>query len=89
MNIKVSFLNSLLHESNAFNIENKDFLDKIGNNIGCNIEVSDIKDYDCDLKLIFIASGGSEGLFLENMKYLKEPYYLLSTNANNSLASSL
>ena len=89
MNIKVSFLNSLLHESNAFNIENKDFLDKIGTNIGCNIEVSDIKDYDCDLKLIFIASGGSEGLFLENMKYLKEPYYLLSTNANNSLASSL
>ena len=89
MNIKVSFLNSNLHESNLFNQENKLFIDNISKELGCPINISDLSDYDCDLKLIFIASGGSEGLFLENIDKLKEPYYLLSTNANNSLASSL
>lgn len=89
MNIKVSFLNSNLHESNLFNQENKLFIDNISKELGCPINISDLSDYDCDLKLIFIASGGSEGLFLKNIDKLKEPYYLLSTNANNSLASSL
>mgnify|MGYP003301395200 CR=1 FL=1 len=48
-----------------------------------------LDDYDCDLKLIFIESGGSEGLFLDGFKLLKAPYYLLTSGDNNSLAASL
>ena len=87
--IKVSLLQSTLHESNKFNEENLGFIKRIEEELGEEIALSNISDYDCDLKLIFIASGGSEGLFLQNLKSLKEPYYLLTSGENNSLAASL
>lgn len=89
MKIKVSLLNSLLHESNAFSEENKKFLSCIEKELKETIEVAPLNDYDCDLKLIFIASGGSEGLFLKAIDQLKPPYYLLTKGTNNSLAASL
>lgn len=44
---------------------------------------------DCDLSVILVQSGGSENLFLKAFGNLKEPYYLLTYGANNSLAASL
>lgn len=44
---------------------------------------------DCDLAVILVQSGGSENLFLKAFGQLKEPYYLLTYGANNSLAASL
>lgn len=44
---------------------------------------------DCDLPVILVQSGGSENLFLKAFGDLKEPYYLLTYGANNSLAASL
>ncbi len=44
---------------------------------------------DCDLSLVLVQSGGSENLFLKAFGDLKEPYYLLTYGANNSLAASL
>ena len=41
------------------------------------------------MSLVLIQSGGSEGLFLENLSKLKEPFYLLTYGHNNSLAASL
>lgn len=93
MAIKVSLLRSTLHESNVFSKENERFIKSIEKEvkkiINEDIIISDIDDYDCTLKLIFIASGGSEGLFLKNIKYLKEPFYLLTVDKNNSLPASL
>ena len=89
MRIKISTLNSTLHESNAFSEENKLFIESIEKELNEKIELTDISDYDADIKLIFIASGGSEGLFLDNIKNLKEPFYLLTKGTNNSLAASL
>jgi len=65
------------------------FIAEIEEKLGCKLTMSDIDDYDCDLKLIFIQSGGSENLFLQNVDKLKEPYYLLTNGSNNSLAASL
>ena len=89
MRIKICTLNSTLHDSNAFSLENKLFIESIEKELNEKIELSSINDYDCDIKLIFIASGGSEGLFLQNIKNLKEPFYLLTKGTNNSLAASL
>ena len=87
--IKISSLKSVLHESNEFSIDNKEFIDSIAKELKIPIVNSDLNDYDCDLKLIFIASGGSEGLFLNNFDKLQPPYYILTSGKNNSLAASL
>lgn len=89
MKIKISTFHSYLHESNEFNNLNNVFLKDIEKELGENIIFSDLEDYDCDIKLIFIESGGSEGYFLENFNKLKEPFYLLTSGTNNSLAASL
>lgn len=89
MNIKISYLKSMLHENEDFILSNKSFISKIENNINCSLVDSPVDDYDCDLKLIFISSGGSEGLFLNVIDKLKEPYILLTSGENNSLAASL
>ena len=87
--IKISFLRSSLHNNKGLDAINKRFIEGIESNLNDKLVVAPIEDYECDLKLIFIESGGSEGLFLENIENLKEPYYLLTSGNNNSLAASM
>ncbi len=87
--IKLSSFKSSLHTYDEFDIGTKKFISEIENNINDKIVFSSLDDYDCDLKLIFISSGGSEGLFLNEFDKLKEPYYFLTSGNNNSLAASL
>ena len=89
MNIKISGLRSGLNYNDMLNPITGGFIAEIEEKLGCKLTMSDIDDYDCDLKLIFIQSGGSENLFLQNVDKLKEPYYLLTNGSNNSLAASL
>ena len=89
MNIKISTFSSYLHESSAFLKENEEFINELGKALNTKIEYASLDDYECDLKLVLIASGGSENYFLENIDKLKEPFYLLTTGKNNSLAASL
>jgi len=51
------------------------------------IPYTDFSEYD--LTINFIKSGGSEGVFAENVDYLPQPAYLLATELNNSLAAAL
>lgn len=89
MQIKISTFKSLLQHSENFGNEIRFFLSEIEARLGTPLIRSELNDYECDLKLIFIETGGSEGLFLENLPQLKEPYYLLTSGGNNSLAASL
>lgn len=89
MKIKISTFKSRLQHSLAFESETKEFISAIEKQLGYPLELSDLEDYTCDLKLIFIQTGGSEGLFLENFDKLQGPYYLLTNGGNNSLAASL
>ena len=89
MNIKISGLRSGLNYNDQLNPITGGFIADIEKKLGDSLVMSDISDYDCDLKLIFIQSGGSENLFLQNFDKLKEPYYLLTNGSNNSLAASL
>ena len=87
--IKLSSFRSSLHSYDEFDKGTKKFINDIENKIDDKLNISKLDDYDCDLKLIFIESGGSEGLFLKAFDKLKEPYYFLTSGNNNSLAASL
>ncbi len=89
MNIKISGLRSGLNYNDKLNLIAGSFIEEIEGKLGEKLAPADISDYDCDVKLIFIQSGGSENLFLQNIDTLKEPYYLLTNGSNNSLAASL
>lgn len=89
MKIKVSTFKSRLQHSLEFDQEVTVFLKQIEENLSDSLVLSELADYDCDLKLIFIQTGGSEGLFLKNMDVLQEPYFFLTNGGNNSLAASL
>lgn len=89
MNIKISALKSRLKHSEQFDSEISLFLSAVENKLQSKLTFSELSDYDCDLKLIFVETGGSEGVFLKNFDKLKEPYYLLTNGSNNSLAASM
>lgn len=89
MNIKISTLKSRLKHSEQFDSEISAFLSAIESKLQNKLTLAELSDYDCDLKLIFVETGGSEGLFLKNFKSLREPYYLLTNGSNNSLAASM
>ena len=87
--IKISSFSSDINRKMILSDRNQAFLSEIEKHLGEKIIASPIDDYDADLKLIFIASGGSEGKFLNAFKNLKAPYYLLTSGTDNSLAASL
>lgn len=90
MLIKFSKFQSPLHNQKALNKSTEEFIKGVNKELGIKlIYVDDIKDYDCDLKLIYVESGGSEGLFLRDFKKIKEPYIFITSGENNSLAASL
>ncbi|MBO4559516.1 MAG: hypothetical protein J5712_05490, partial [Lachnospiraceae bacterium] len=89
MNIKISGLRSGLNYNDQLNLITGEFIEGIEKKLGSRLAMSNISDYDCDLKLIYIQSGGSENLFLQSIDRLQEPYYLLTNGSNNSLAASL
>lgn len=89
MSIKFSSFRSLLKYADAFEKENAEFIDEIEASLQEKLIETSIEDYDCDLKLLFIQTGGSEGIFLKNLDKLQSPFYLLTNGGNNSLAASL
>lgn len=89
MLIKVSQLKSRLQHSQDFDKEIATFITSIEDKMNDKLEFAELNDYDCDLKLIFVQTGGSEGLFLKNINQMQAPYYLLTNGSNNSLAASI
>lgn len=87
--IKVSSFHSDLHRQDILAQRHASFIASIEGCLGEEIIVSPIDDYDADLKLVFISSGGSEGKFLENFSLMKAPFYLLTSGTDNSLAASI
>lgn len=92
MKVKIFPLTSSLHNYEAVKSETEEFLSDIKKISSCEFEIiQDAKEFyeDCDLSLILVRTGGSEGIFLKNIENLHEPYYLLTYGFSNSLAASL
>ena len=90
MKVNIFPLVSSLHNQNRINENTQVLLNELMNLSDISFQISTVEDlYNCDLSLILVQSGGSEGLFLENFSKLKAPFYLLTYGHNNSLAASL
>lgn len=70
--------------------ETASFLKELETLLGQPLESTKLEDLSHDvLPLIFIQSGGTEGLFKQVYEKLPEPYLILTTGRQNSLAASL
>ena len=85
-------LTSALHDEQAVNGMSDEFLGSLG--VEFDWKGNDFADYGSyPLNLIFVRTGGTEGLFLSLMPSLQEksaqPFYLLTSGKSNSLAASM
>ena len=92
MTTAIYTLTSTLHDPQAVDALTREFLASI--NVPFVLKGADFSDYGThDLNLIFVRTGGTEGLFRQLMPELvqktHQPFYLLASGKSNSLAASL
>ena len=90
--IAIFTLTSELHDEQTVNAVTRDFLGSLG--IDYLFKGSDYSDYGSStLNLIYVRTGGTEGIFKELLPVLLEksnrPFYLLTSGKSNSLAASM
>ena len=91
-NIAIYTLTSELHDEAAVGKVTKEFLESLG--IAYEFRGNDYADYGSHtLSLIYVRTGGTEGIFLRLLPQLLEksqrPFYLLTSGKSNSLAASM
>jgi L-fucose isomerase-like protein len=91
-NIAIYTLTSELHDERAVNAVTQEFLESLG--IEYVLKESDYSDYGtCGLNLIYVRTGGTEGIFRRILPELQakssRPFYLLTSGKSNSLAASM
>lgn len=92
MNIGLYTLTSPLHDENAVNAASAEFIGQIENSLGCKFDFcgTDFSKYGRhDLDVIYVRTGGTEGLFEEVFPDLEGNILLLTSGKSNSLAASL
>ena len=92
MKIAVYTLTSELHDERAVEAGTHEFLEGLG--IEYVFRGSDYADYgSLPLSLIYVRTGGTEGIFLHLLPTLleksRQPFYLLTSGKSNSLAASM
>ena len=89
--ISIFTLTSPLHDKAAVDAATKEFLDGLG--IEYSFKGEDFSDYGSDLSLIYVRTGGTEGLFKELLPtlqgYSRQTILLLTSGKSNSLAASM
>ena len=90
MKIGVYYVVSATAAAEIANGGNFPWLKKLSEETGFEFEVTDVDHInDYDMVVDFIGGGGTEGIFKRDMDKLPQPYFLLTTGANNSLAASM
>jgi len=92
MNIALYTLTSPLHDEAAVNAVSGAFISEIENALGARFDFrgNDFSGYgESDLDIIFVRTGGTEGLFKEIFPTLDGNILLLTSGKSNSLAASL
>ena len=91
-NIAIYTLTSELHDERAVNAVTQEFRESLG--IEYVLKESDDSDYGAyGLNLIYVRTGGTEGIFRRILPELQarssRPFYLLTSGKSNSLAASM
>lgn len=92
MKISLYTLTSSLHDKNAVDAVSIDFIESVERALGFKMDFAgdDFSTYGkSDLDLIFVRTGGSEGLFKKVYDKLDGDVLLLTSGKSNSLAASL
>ena len=92
MNISLYTLTSPLHDENAVNAASADFLNEIESELGSHMAFHgpDFTEYGTGgLDVIYVRTGGTEGLFKEVYQHLQGHVLLLTSGKSNSLAASM
>ena len=89
MHMKVFLLTSSLHNEDSVDHSSKAFLSSLG--MDYELGKADFSDYGTGAPdLIYVRTGGTEGLFRNFFPSLgKGPFYLLTSGESNSLAASM
>lgn len=92
MTISIYTITSELHDAGAISKATNEFLGTL--NFDYAFKDSDYSTYgDADLSLIYVRTGGTEGVFKSIQPMLSErssrPFYLLTSGKSNSLAASM
>ena len=92
MSIAIYPITSALHDPQAITALTQEFLSSL--DLTYELKDNDFADYGShDLDLIFVRTGGTEGLFKRLLPQLEaqsaKPFYLLASDKSNSLAASL
>ncbi|MBR0531723.1 MAG: hypothetical protein IJJ96_03865, partial [Bacteroidales bacterium] len=89
--ISIFTLTSPLHDKAAVDAVTKEFLDSLG--IEYSFQGDNYEDFGTDLSLIYVRTGGTEGLFKELLPTLqglsRQTILLLTSGKSNSLAASM
>ncbi len=89
--ISIFTLTSPLHDKAAVDAVTKEFLDSLG--FEYSFQGDNYEDYGTDLSLIYVRTGGTEGLFKELLPTLqglsRQTILLLTSGKSNSLAASM
>ena len=92
MDIAVYTLTSPLHNEQAVNAASADFIAEIEEKLGSTVDFrgADFSGYGThELDVIYVRTGGTEGLFKEVYPILEGTIYLLTSGKSNSLAASM
>ena len=85
-------LTSPLHDEAAVNVSSAAFIGEIEKALGISFDFrgQNFSDYGShDLELIYVRTGGTEGLFKEVLPELNGPIRILTSGKSNSLAASM
>ena len=89
--VSVFTLTSPLHDKAAVDAATREFLDGLG--VEYSFKGEDYDDYGSELSLIYVRTGGTEGLFRELLPTLqglsRQTILLLTSGKSNSLAASM
>lgn len=92
MNISLYTLTSPLHDENSVNAASAEFIARIEAELGADMSFHgpDFTEYGTGaLDVIYVRTGGTEGLFKEVYPRLQGPVLLLTSGKSNSLAASM
>lgn len=92
MNIGLYTITSPLHNQEAVEAASAGFIKEIENELGCGLDIkgADFGTYgQHDLDVIYVRTGGTEGIFKEVFPSLKGNIVLLTSGKSNSLAASM